>query len=59
MNLIGIRNKLKERRKFMDEHKLLFLIDEYNIPFDQLNVLLECIGRFLNLSIFNVDTQEE
>lgn len=43
----------------MDEHKLLFLIDEYNIPFDQLNVLLDCIGRFLNLSIFNVDTQEE
>lgn len=43
----------------MDEHKLLFLMDEYNIPFGQLNVLLECIGRFLNLSIFNADTQEE
>lgn len=55
MNIIEIRNKLKERRMFMDENN----IPEYNIPFDQLNVLLECIARFLNLSIFNVDTQEE
>lgn len=53
----------------MDEHKLPFLMDEYNIPFDQLNVLLECIGRFhafslanclfqMKLEIFNIKANE-
>lgn len=49
MNIIEIRNKLKERRMFMDENN----IPEYNIPFDQLNVLLECIARFHSLSLGN------
>ena len=33
----------------MDENN----IPEYNIPFDQLNVLLECIARFHSLSLGN------